>query len=173
MRLYDKSVLYYRSPPGTDLPTSVPWHMIPVRPRYRMQPQPGDVATRLSGGGGRRRLGYEVGAVTLGNHKSMCRVYRTVVKREITWSDTTVHVKLRLTNGAREDKPFEFARKALRLRLTHATRGGWSLDSFERSQIFAVRHENSDSTGTVMVATCMLVRQNGMQQTLLSYVCMK
>lgn len=40
MRLYNKSVIYWRSEPGSDLPASVPWHMIPVRPRLLMQPQP-------------------------------------------------------------------------------------------------------------------------------------
>lgn len=61
MRLYDKSVVYWRSPPGSDLPAAIPWHMIPVRPRNRMQPQPGAVATHSTGGGRRQRLDYEVG----------------------------------------------------------------------------------------------------------------
>ena len=56
MRLYDKSVLYWRSPPDSDLPPEVPWNLIPVRPRRRVQLQPGDVATRYTGGGGRRRI---------------------------------------------------------------------------------------------------------------------
>eukprot|EP00752_Nemacystus_decipiens_P015636 g13953.t1 len=56
MRLYDKSVIYWRSPPGSDLPNSVPWHMIPVRPRHLMQPQPGDIAPAYTGGGGRKRI---------------------------------------------------------------------------------------------------------------------
>lgn len=60
MRLYDKSVIYWRSPPGSDLPAPVPWHMIPVRPRHRMQSQPGDVETKFTGGGGRKRMEFEV-----------------------------------------------------------------------------------------------------------------
>lgn len=56
MRLYDKSVLYWRSPPHSDLPPEVPWNLIPVRPRRRVQLQPGDVPTRYTGGGGRRRI---------------------------------------------------------------------------------------------------------------------
>eukprot|EP00903_Cladosiphon_okamuranus_P010401 g9839.t1 len=56
MRLYDKSVIYWRSTPGSDLPSSVPWHMIPVRPRQQMQPQPGDVAPTYTGGGGRKKV---------------------------------------------------------------------------------------------------------------------
>lgn len=61
MRLYDKSVIYWRSTPASDLPKSVPWHMIPVRPRHQMQPQPGDVAPTYTGGGGRKRIDHEVG----------------------------------------------------------------------------------------------------------------
>lgn len=60
MRLYDKSVIYWRSTPGSDLPNSVPWHMIPVRPRHLMQPQPGDVAAAYTGGGGRKRIDSKV-----------------------------------------------------------------------------------------------------------------
>lgn len=60
MRLYDKSVIYWRSAPGSDLPSSVPWHMIPVRPRYQAQPQPGDAAPTYTGGGGRKRVDHEV-----------------------------------------------------------------------------------------------------------------
>lgn len=60
MRLYDKSVIYWRSTPGSDLPNSVPWHMIPVRPRHQMQPQPGDVAPTYTGGGGRKKIDHKV-----------------------------------------------------------------------------------------------------------------
>lgn len=60
MRLYDKSVIYWRSTPGSDLPNSVPWHMIPVRPRQQMQPQPGDVGPTYTGGGGRKKIDSKV-----------------------------------------------------------------------------------------------------------------
>ncbi|CAM9973534.1 unnamed protein product, partial [Choristocarpus tenellus] len=40
MRLYDKAVVFWESPSSSDLPSSVPWHMVPVRPRRCMQPQP-------------------------------------------------------------------------------------------------------------------------------------
>lgn len=60
MRLYDKSVIYWRAAPGSEVPNSVPWHMIPVRPRHRMQPQPGDVAPIYTGGGGRRKIDNKV-----------------------------------------------------------------------------------------------------------------
>ncbi|CAM9574282.1 unnamed protein product [Scytosiphon promiscuus] len=60
MRLYDKSVIYWRSTPASDLPKSVPWHMIPVKPRHQMQPQPGDVPPTYTGGGGRKRIDNEV-----------------------------------------------------------------------------------------------------------------
>lgn len=60
MRLYDKSVIYWCSTPGSDLPKSVPWHMIPVRPRHQMQPRPGDVAPTYTAGGGRKRIDHEV-----------------------------------------------------------------------------------------------------------------
>ncbi|CAM9677642.1 unnamed protein product, partial [Ectocarpus fasciculatus] len=63
MRLYDKSVIYWCSTPGSDLPKSVPWHMIPVRPRHQMQPRPGDVAPTYTAGGGRKRIDHEPAAL--------------------------------------------------------------------------------------------------------------
>ncbi|CAM9236820.1 unnamed protein product, partial [Chrysoparadoxa australica] len=41
MRLYDKSVLFWMADTATDLPHAVPTAMVPVRPRQRMQEQPG------------------------------------------------------------------------------------------------------------------------------------
>ncbi|CAM9541824.1 unnamed protein product, partial [Ectocarpus sp. 12 AP-2014] len=63
MRLYDKSVIYWCSTPGSDLPKSIPWHMIPVRPRHQMQPRPGDVAPTYTAGGGRKRIDHEPAAL--------------------------------------------------------------------------------------------------------------
>lgn len=68
MRLYEKSVIYWRSTPRENLPASVPWHMIPLRPRHHRQLQAGEVERSYTGGGGKERTDYEVcmGVVTRG-----------------------------------------------------------------------------------------------------------